>query len=151
MRKYLILNGPNLNLLGMRESIYGTATLADVEARLLAIAKEYGVQVEFFQSNHEGALIDKLQAVRGLVDGIVFNPGAYGHSSYAIRDAITGCDHRVVEVHITNIHAREEFRRHCVLSDIVEGQVVGLGVKGYELALSYLIESDKEKDAEKTI
>ncbi len=148
MHKYLILNGPNLNLLGMRESVYGTTTLADIEARLVALANEHDVLVEFFQSNHEGALIDKLQSLRGHVDGVVFNPGAYGHTSYAIRDAITGCGHRVIEVHITNIHAREEFRHHSVLSAIVEGQIAGLGARGYELALRYLIESDREKGAE---
>ena len=133
MRKYLMLNGSNMNLLGMREPVYGTVTMVEVEERLTKLAKEYGVEVEFFQSNHEGEIVDKLQELRGKVDGIFFNPAAFTFYSYAIRDAITACNHRVIEVHISN----------------VLGQIVGLGVKGYEIAFRYLVETDIERDNEK--
>ena len=148
MKKYLMLNGSNMNLLGKREPVYGTVTMEEVEERITKVADEYGVEVKFFQSNHEGEIVDKLQEVRGKVDGIFFNPAAFTYYSYAIRDAITACNHRVIEVHISNIHAREPFRHTSVLAPIIEGQIVGLGVKGYELALRYLVESDIEKDNE---
>ena len=146
MRKYLMLNGSNMNLMGMREPYYGTVTMAEVEENLTRLAKEYGVEVNFYQSNHEGCIVDKLQELRGQVDGIFFNPAAFTYTSYAIRDAIAACSHRVVEVHVTNIHAREAFRHHSVLAEIIEGQFVGLGAKGYEMAFRYLVETDKEKD-----
>ncbi|MEA5060238.1 3-dehydroquinate dehydratase [bioreactor metagenome] len=145
MRKYLMLNGPNMNLMGMREPYYGTVTLAEVEEKIKFLAQEYGVEVDFYQSNHEGNLVDKLQEVRGKVDGIIFNPAAFTYTSYAIRDAITACNHRVIEVHVSNIHAREEFRHHSLLAAIVAGQIIGLGAKGYEMALRYLVETDREK------
>ncbi len=148
MRKYLMLNGSNMNLLGKREPVYGRVTMEELEERITEVAKEYGVEVEFFQSNHEGEIVDKLQEVRGKIDGIFFNPAAFTFYSYAIRDAITACNHRVIEVHISNIHSREPFRHTSVLAPIIEGQIVGLGVKGYELALRYLVESDIEKDNE---
>lgn len=146
MRKYLMLNGSNMNLMGMREPEYGAVTMAQVEEDLKRLAKEYDVKVDFYQSNHEGAIVDKLQELRGKVDGIFFNPAAFTYTSYAIRDAICACNHRVVEVHVTNIHAREEFRHHSVLAAVIEGQFVGLGAKGYEMAFRYLVETDKEKD-----
>jgi len=146
MKNYLMLNGPNMNLMGMREPVYGTVTMADVEKRLLKVAQEYGVNLLFYQSNHEGDIVDKLQELRGKVDGIFFNPAAFTYSSIAIRDAICACKHRVVEVHVSNIHAREEFRHHSVLAAIIEGQFVGLGARGYEIAFRYLVETDREKD-----
>ena len=138
--KILIINGPNLNLLGKREpAIYGTTTLTDIETKL---KKRFpNVQFEFFQSNHEGALIDQLQKViDGSFDGVVINPGAYSHYSYAIRDAIAALKTPVVEVHISNIHAREEFRRHSVITPVCKGVVAGFGDMGYELAVKFLVE-----------
>ncbi len=146
MRKYLMLNGSNMNLLGMREPVYGTVTMADIEARLTQLAGEYGVEVAFYQSNHEGCIVDKLQEVRGQVDGILFNPAAFTYTSYAIRDAIAACGHRVVEVHVTNLYTREAFRHHSVTVDVAEGQIMGLGAKGYEMAFRYLVETDQERD-----
>jgi len=139
--KILVINGPNLNLLGKREpAIYGTTTLTDIESRL---KKRFpNVQFEFFQSNHEGALIDQLQKVMdGSFDGVVINPGAYSHYSYAIRDAIAALKTPVVEVHISNIHAREEFRRHSVITPVCKGVVAGFGDMGYELAVKFLVET----------
>ena len=136
----LIMNGPNLNLLGKREpAVYGTTTLADIESRL---KKRFpNVQFEFFQSNHEGALIDQIQkAIDGTFDGVVINPGAYSHYSYAIRDAIAVLKIPVVEVHISNVHAREEFRRHSVITPVCNGVVAGFGDMGYELAVKFLVE-----------
>jgi 3-dehydroquinate dehydratase-2 len=138
--KILVINGPNLNLLGKREpAIYGTTTLTDIENRL---KKRFpNVQFEFFQSNHEGALIDQLQKViDGSFDGVVINPGAYSHYSYAIRDAIGALKTPVVEVHISNVHAREEFRRHSVITPVCKGVVAGFGDMGYELAVKFLVE-----------
>jgi 3-dehydroquinate dehydratase-2 len=138
--KILIINGPNLNLLGKREpAIYGTTTLTDIESRL---KKRFpNVQFEFFQSNHEGALVDQLQKVMdGSFDGVVINPGAYSHYSYAIRDAIAALKTPVVEVHISNVHAREEFRRHSVITPVCKGVVAGFGDMGYELAVKFLVE-----------
>jgi 3-dehydroquinate dehydratase-2 len=138
--KILVINGPNLNLLGRREpAIYGTTTLTDIESRL---KKRFpNVQFEFFQSNHEGALIDQLQKViDGAFDGVVINPGAYSHYSYAIRDAIAALKTPVVEVHISNVHAREEFRRHSVITPVCKGVVTGFGDMGYELAVKFLVE-----------
>jgi 3-dehydroquinate dehydratase-2 len=139
--KILVINGPNLNLLGKREpAIYGTTTLTDIENRL---TKRFpNVQFEFFQSNHEGALIDQVQkAMDGTFDGIVINPGAYSHYSYAIRDAVAALKTPVVEVHISNIHAREEFRRHSVITPVCKGVVAGFGDMGYELAVKFLVEA----------
>jgi 3-dehydroquinate dehydratase II len=138
--KILVINGPNLNLLGKREpEIYGTTTLSDIESRL---KKRFpNVQFEFYQSNHEGALIDQIQkAIDGTFDGVVINPGAYSHYSYAIRDAIAALKTPVVEVHISNIHAREEFRRHSVITPVCKGVVAGFGDMGYELAVKFLVE-----------
>lgn len=133
----LLLNGPNLNLLGTREpETYGHATLADLENDLRAAFP--GVTFAFFQSNHEGALIDRLhQAHQRGADGIVFNPGAYTHTSVALRDAVAAITPPVLEVHISNVHAREDFRRHSLLAPVCAGQIAGLGLAGYHLAVRY--------------
>ncbi len=138
-----IVNGPNLNLLGKREKeIYGTETLWDLENTLKKVFP--GVSFEFYQSNHEGSIIDALQkAVDGAADGVVLNPGAYSHTSYAIRDTIRALSVPVVEVHISNIHAREAFRRTSVTAEVCTGVIAGLGLRGYELAVSFLAENEK--------
>jgi 3-dehydroquinate dehydratase-2 len=141
-RLVVLLNGPNLNLLGTREpELYGRTTLADVESALRAIASAATppVAIEAFQSNHEGALVDKIQECRGRAAGIIINPGALTHYSIALRDAIAAGDVPTVEVHLTNIHAREEFRHHSVIAPVTVGQIAGLGADGYVLALNYLI------------
>lgn len=135
-----VLNGPNLNLLGTREpAIYGTVTLADIERRLSEVAGELGVQVSFFQSNHEGALIDAIQGLRGSAEGAIINAGAYSHTSLAIRDAFAAVAVPYVEVHLSNIFAREPERRHSVLAATARAVVCGLGAYGYELALRGLV------------
>jgi 3-dehydroquinate dehydratase-2 len=135
-----VLNGPNLNLLGVREpDRYGTTTLADVERRLGEVARELGVELECVQHNGEGQLIDAVHAMRGRVDGAVVNAGAYSHSSLALRDALVGVSVPFVEVHVTNVYAREAERRHSMLAPAALGGVVGLGVFGYELALRGLV------------
>ncbi len=141
-----MINGSNMNLMGFREPVYGTVTMAEVEEKLTKMAKEFGVEVEFYQSNHEGDIVDKMQEVRGKVDGIFINPAAFTYTSVAIRDAICACKHRVVEVHVSNIHAREEFRHNSMLAPVCIGQFVGLGAKGYELALRYFCETDQEAE-----
>ena len=139
-QRILVIHGPNLNLLGTREpEVYGSTTLEEINADLMAEAKEWGAEVEFFQSNHEGALIDRIQAARGSFDGLIINPGGLTHTSVSLRDALIASELPVVEVHLTNVHAREEFRRRSLISDIAIGQVVGLGVIGYELALRALL------------
>ena len=138
--KLLVLNGPNLNLLGQREpERYGTETLADVEARLRMALPE--VDFDFYQSNHEGALIDRLHGAREEgVAGVVFNPGGYTHTSVALRDAVAAIHPiPVVEVHISNVHAREAFRHTSLLAPVCAGQIAGLGTSGYELAARYLV------------
>ena len=135
-----IINGPNLNLLGVREpSIYGTETLADVERRLSDVARELGVSLEFVQRNGEGDLVEYIHSLRGRVEGAVVNAGAYSHSSLAIRDALTGVGLPFVEVHITNVYAREPERRHSMLAPAAVGVVCGLGTLGYDLALRGLL------------
>jgi len=135
--KLLLLNGPNLNLLGTREpAVYGAATLADVEAMCRDEAPRHGIELAAFQSNHEGALLDRIHAARAEgVAFIVINPGAFTHTSIALRDALAGVAIPFIEVHISNVHRREPFRHHSYLSDIAEGVIVGLGVDGYRLAL----------------
>lgn len=126
--KICVLQGPNLNLTGLREpGVYGSRTLEDIHRRIARRAGELGVEVEFYQSNWEGALIDKLHACRSTVDGIIFNPGAYSHTSYALRDAISAIGLPVVEVHISNIHAREEFRHTSLITAVCLGQICGPG------------------------
>lgn len=132
----LLLNGPNLNRLGKREpQIYGATTLADIERRLLELADEHQVQLTCFQSNSESALIEKIhEAGDHQLDGIIFNPAAFTHYSIAIRDAIASVDVPVIEVHISNIHKREEFRQTSVIAPVAIGQLTGFGAAGYELA-----------------
>ena len=135
-----VLNGPNLNLLGSREpELYGTTTLGDVESRLEDVGRELGVEIECAQHNVEGALLEIVHAMRGRVDGVVLNAGAYSHSSLALRDALTGVAVPFVEVHVTNVYAREPERRHSMLAPAAVGVVVGLGAHGYELALRGLV------------
>jgi 3-dehydroquinate dehydratase II len=131
-----VINGPNLNLLGVRElEVYGRETLGDVEKSLRAVAAEIGSELQFIQSNGEGQLIDAIHALRGKADGAIINAGAYSHSSLAIRDALSGVSIPFVEVHITNVYAREEERRHSMLASAAVGVICGLGTYGYELAL----------------
>lgn len=135
----LVINGPNLNLLGLREkAIYGAETLADLESLLKNKAELLGLNIEHFQSNHEGAIVDKIHSVRGKVSYIIINAGAYTHTSVAIRDALLGVEIPFYEVHISNIHKREEFRHHSYLSDIAEGVIVGFGLQGYLYALEQI-------------
>ncbi|SDK55534.1 type II 3-dehydroquinate dehydratase [Sediminibacillus albus] len=145
MRRLLMLNGPNLNRLGKREpSIYGAETLEDIVADLKELAHSYGFQLDAYQSNHEGDLIDQLQEADEKYQGIVFNPGAYTHTSIAIRDAISSISVPVVEVHISNVHQREEFRHTSMLAPVCRGQVVGLGTMGYRLAALAFLEETKK-------
>lgn len=138
--RILLLNGPNLNLLGEREpGLYGSTTLADIEADFTARAATLGVQVDAVQSNHEGTLVDALHDAHRGADGVVFNPGAYGHTSVALRDAISAIAPPVVEVHLTNTAARERFRHHSHVSPVALGTITGLGAHGYVLALEALV------------
>ena len=137
----LVINGPNLNTLGEREpETYGTKTLADIETSMREYAERMGLSLDFFQSNGEGAIIDYIQANVGGATGVVINPGAFGHTSVALRDCLSAVTVPVVEVHISNIYAREEFRHHSVIAPVVSGQISGLGWHGYLLALDYLAE-----------
>jgi len=146
MTSILLLNGPNLNLLGTREpEVYGRETLADLVTNLSKVMDELGGKLEHCQSNHEGVLIDAIHQARGVHDGILINPGAFTHYSYAIRDALSSVALPTIEIHISNIHAREEFRHHSVLAPIVIGQVVGLGMDGYEWALRALVRKIEKK------
>ncbi|MBQ1648933.1 MAG: type II 3-dehydroquinate dehydratase [Bacteroidales bacterium] len=140
MKKILVLHGPNLNLLGTREpEIYGRLTMEDINGRMEERAKRAGVGIDFFQSNHEGALVDAIQQARGKYEFIILNAAAYTHYSIAIRDAIGAVDVPVIEVHLSNIHKREEFRHHSVISPVVMGQVAGLGLESYLAALEAAI------------
>ncbi len=136
----LLVNGPNLNLLGEREpAVYGSATLADVERLVRDTCAAAGVEVTAFQSNSEGALLDFLQQHRKMAKGLILNPGAFTHTSYALHDCLKALAFPKVEVHISNVHAREEWRHRSVLAPAMDGQVVGLGVLGYRLAAEYLL------------
>ncbi|HSQ78549.1 MAG TPA: type II 3-dehydroquinate dehydratase [Nitrospirota bacterium] len=134
--KILVIHGPNLNLLGKREpDIYGTFTLDDVNRRLTELAAELGVEVSFFQSNHEGELVQEIQDAMGVHQAIVINPGAYTHTSVALRDAIASTGIPTIEAHISNIYKREEFRKHSYISGVAIGQISGFGPESYLLAL----------------
>jgi 3-dehydroquinate dehydratase-2 len=134
--KILVIHGPNLNLLGKREpDIYGTFTLDDINKRLAVLAGELGVEVLFYQSNHEGELVQRIQEAMGVCQAIVINPGAYTHTSVALRDAISSTGIPTVETHISNIYKREEFRKHSYISGVAVGQITGFGADSYLLAL----------------
>ncbi len=147
-KRILVINGPNLNLLGKREpTIYGTTSLNDIQNTLFKQAKLRGIELFFIQSNHEGELVSAIQQ-QGLlchreeqVDAIIINPAAFTHTSIAIRDAILATNKPFIEVHLSNVHAREEFRKYSFLSDKAVGVICGLGAKGYEMALSYFIDN----------
>lgn len=149
MSKYsiLVVNGPNLNLLGTREpQIYGYETISDLENHLKDVAAELDVSLECFQSNHEGDIVDMIQKCRQKVDFILLNAGAYTHTSVAIRDALAGIDIPFYEIHISNVHKREEFRHHSYLSDVAVGVIVGFGLDGYEFALRGAVRFLDRKD-----
>jgi len=146
--KILVINGPNLNNLGRRDpGLYGVKSLADIEALIRQKALELDADVEFFQSNHEGAIVDYLQSAGGDAAGIVINAGALTHYGLSLRDALTDARLPVVEVHLSNVHAREEFRQRSVIAGIAVGQIAGLGWRGYLLALEYLVQEISEKAA----
>jgi 3-dehydroquinate dehydratase, type II len=140
-QRILVLHGPNLNLLGTREpGIYGTQTLAEIDDRLVALGKELGAVVTCWQSNHEGALVDRIQqAGRDGTEFIIINAAAYTHTSVALRDALAGVGLPFIEVHLSNVHKREPFRHHSYLADLAVGQIAGLGADGYEAALRYAV------------
>ena len=134
--KLLVINGPNLNMLGLREpGVYGNDTLESINKEILSKAKEKGIEVNFFQSNIEGEIINKIHSAMGVYDGIIINPGAYTHYSIAIRDAIASVNVPAVEVHLSNIHKREQFRHTSVTAPVCTGQITGFGKKGYIMAL----------------
>lgn len=139
--KVLILHGPNLNLLGRREpEIYGSKTLSDINIALAELAQELGVELKCLQSNHEGALIDALQEAQTWADGVIINPAGYTHTSVALRDAIVAIGIPVIEVHLSNVYTREEFRHHSLISAVCKGKIVGLGWRSYTLGLRALVE-----------
>ncbi|OOR98926.1 type II 3-dehydroquinate dehydratase [Haemophilus paracuniculus] len=142
MKKILLLNGPNLNMLGKREpQIYGSQTLADIEQHLQQLAAQRGVSLDYFQSNSEEALINRIHQAFQQVDFIIINPAAFTHTSVALRDALLAVAIPFVEVHLSNVHSREPFRHHSYLSDVAKGVICGLGAKGYEYALDFAIET----------
>jgi 3-dehydroquinate dehydratase-2 len=144
----LVVHGPNLNLLGQREPhLYGTTTLSEINERLRSLAASRGFELVAVQSNHEGVLIDHIQQYAPMASGIVLNPGALTHYSIALRDAIAAVDVPTIEVHLTNVHAREPFRRRSVIAPVTRGQIAGLGPAGYELAVRYLMDHAEEERA----
>jgi len=146
MKKILVINGVNLNMLGIREpEIYGNNTLKGLEAQVTAAAEKMGVQVSFFQSNFEGEIVEAIHKSMGVYDGIIMNPGAFTHYSYALHDALGSVDVPCVEVHISNIHRREEFRHKSVTAPACIGQITGFGFYGYEMALAALVNLKTEE------
>ena len=140
MPRVLVVHGPNLNLLGIREpEIYGSTTLAEIDRALQAAAREKQVDLRTFQSNHEGAIIDAIHEARTAADGIIINPGALTHYSYAVADALASVKLPTIEVHLSNIYAREEYRRRSVVAPVVLGSICGLGWQGYLFALDALV------------
>jgi len=145
MLKILVMHGPNLNTLGTREpAIYGTTTLAEINTMLQKRGAQLGAAVESYQSNYEGGLIDYLQQHANEADGIIINPGAFTHYSIALRDALAGVKAPVIEVHLSNIYAREPFRHHSVVAAVCQGHIAGLGWHGYLLALEWLVDRVQE-------
>ena len=145
----LVINGPNLNNLGRRDAAhYGTITLAEIETSLRARAADLGADVAFFQSNHEGAIVDFIQRETDGANGVIVNAGALTHYGYSMRDALADARLPIVEVHLSNIHARDEYRRHSVVADMAEGQIAGLGWRGYLYALDFLV--SRLTEAERT-
>ncbi len=145
--KILIVHGPNLNLLGTREpEIYGSMTLGDINSHLLDLAKEFGAELKCLQSNHEGALIDALQDAQTWADGVIFNPGGYTHTSIALRDAIAAMKIPVIEVHLSNVYAREEFRHTSMISGVCKGKITGFGWRSYTLGLRALAEMLEDRN-----
>jgi 3-dehydroquinate dehydratase-2 len=139
--KVLVINGPNLNLLGDREpEVYGKITLEKINSEMTALAKELKIELDFFQSNHEGEMVDKIGQARKTYKAIIMNPAAYTHTSVAIRDAVSSCALPVVEVHISNIYAREEFRHKSLIAPVCKGQISGFGLNSYLLALRAIID-----------
>ena len=142
--RVLVLNGPNLNLLGTRKpEIYGTTTLADIERMMRKRAAELGIEMDFMQTNHEGELVEAIQKAKGNYQYLLLNAAAYTHTSVAIRDAIEAVELPAVEIHLSNIHAREEFRHHSLIAPVCVGQICGFGAKSYLLALQYVAEMEK--------
>ena len=147
MDPVLVLHGPNLNLLGKREpDVYGHQTLAEIDRRLVATGKELGLEVRTSQSNNEGTLIDALHAARDLSAGVVFNPGGYTHTSVALRDAVAAIGIPVIEVHLSNVHGREEFRRHSMIAPVCVGTIAGFGWRSYLLALQALVDIIRQSE-----
>jgi 3-dehydroquinate dehydratase-2 len=141
MKKVLVLHGPNLNMLGIREpAVYGSVTFATIVHNLLRLAEQHSIELESFQSNHEGELIDQIHKAYGVKDGILINPGAFTHYSYAIRDALSAVSLPTVEIHLSNIHKREAFRHQSVTAPVVVGQIAGFGAFSYELGLLALLQ-----------